>query len=198
MPYTQTMTINNLNHRRILLKWMPWAFSTVLLCGLVYAAVQQDLRQSANDPQIQIAEDGAARLRVTSAGTPIVPVGDVDIATSLSPYIIYFDDSGKPVSGNGVLDAKLPTLPAGVFAYTRTAREDRFTWQPRSGIRQAVVLVRIDGTHPGFVMSGRSLREVELRERALSNEIGIALLVILLGTLTAQAWIEILLSSSSS
>ena len=33
-----------------------------LACGICYVAVQQTLRQSANDPQIQMAEDAAAAL----------------------------------------------------------------------------------------------------------------------------------------
>jgi hypothetical protein len=43
----------------ILRHWLPLAALTTALCGLVYLAVQQALRQAANDPQIQMAEDAA-------------------------------------------------------------------------------------------------------------------------------------------
>jgi hypothetical protein len=39
--------------RRALAFYVPVAVLATLCCGLVYALVQQDPRQSANDPQIQ-------------------------------------------------------------------------------------------------------------------------------------------------
>lgn len=61
--------------------------------GLIYTAVQQDLRQSANDPQIQMAEDTATKLAAGQQVQNVVPAEKVDIATSLAPYIIVFDAS---------------------------------------------------------------------------------------------------------
>jgi hypothetical protein len=48
--------------RRALAFYVPVAVLATLCCGLVYALVQQDLRQSANDPQIQMAQDAARAL----------------------------------------------------------------------------------------------------------------------------------------
>jgi hypothetical protein len=48
--------------------WFVLAVVTTVLSGLIYLAVQQSYRQSANDPQIQMAEDGAAALE---NGSPI-------------------------------------------------------------------------------------------------------------------------------
>ena len=47
--------------------WLPFAIIIVIFSGLVYAIVQQNYRQSANDPQIQIAEDLATAI---SQGQP--------------------------------------------------------------------------------------------------------------------------------
>ncbi len=44
----------------ILKAWLPIAVVTIGLCGLAYLTVQQSLRQGANDPQIQMADDTAA------------------------------------------------------------------------------------------------------------------------------------------
>ena len=44
----------------VTLKWLPMALVVTALCGVVYAAVFRNIRQSANDPQIQMAEDAAA------------------------------------------------------------------------------------------------------------------------------------------
>ena len=41
--------------RNILRHWFPLAVVATAFCGLVYVAVQQELRQNANDPQIQMA-----------------------------------------------------------------------------------------------------------------------------------------------
>jgi len=46
--------------RKVLKQWLPLAIVIKLLCGLVYVAVQQEVRLSANDPQIGMAEDLAA------------------------------------------------------------------------------------------------------------------------------------------
>ncbi len=149
---------------KIIRRFIPLAFLATALCGLVYLAVQQAERQGANDPQIQMAEDAAAQLATGTSTIGIIPATPVDINTSLAPYIVIYDASGNPIAGNGILDGTLPNLPAGVFNYAANAGEDRFTWQPRSDIRQAVVVVPAGDSSGGFVMAGRSLREVEIRE----------------------------------
>ena len=135
---------------------LPTAFAATMIAGIFYAAIQQVYRQSANDPQIQMAEDAIAP-----------PPGNIIyIDKSLAPYMVFYGEDGTPVSGDGVLDGSLPNLPSGVFNYTRVAGEDRFTWQPSPGVREAVVLVHLTND-AGFVMAGRSLREVEQRESQL-------------------------------
>jgi hypothetical protein len=149
------------------LLWIPFAVAITLLCGLVYAAVQQDLRIGANDPQIQIAEDAAQALAAGANPQNIVPQYQTDIATSLSPYIILFNDQGQAVLSSAILNGKAPAVPSGVFDYARQHGETRVTWQPQKGIRSAIVVRRIQnasGTNVGFVLVGRSLREVEIRE----------------------------------
>lgn len=130
----------------------------------MYAVVQQDERQSANDPQIQIAEDAAASLDSGGSFQSIILPTRIDIAKSLSVFTAAFDDSGKPLGSSGYLNDELPTLPPGVFDYMRSEGEDRFIWQPEKGVRDAVVVAKYSG---GFVMAGRSLREVEKRESGL-------------------------------
>jgi len=63
-----------------------------------------------------------------------------------------------------VLDGKEPVIPTGVFASTQNSGETRFTWQPRTGVRSAVVVDYYKGASSGFVLVGRSIREVENRE----------------------------------
>jgi len=162
----------------ILKQWLPIAATATVLCFLVYLAVQQALRESANDPQIQMAEDAAARF---GSGAALLqglfePTESIDIAKSLAPFIIIYDDDGKAVASTGGLHGQPPSPPPGVFDYVRQNGEERVTWQPEPGVRIASVVVRATGTRAGFVLAGRSLREVEKREARAMTRAGAALL----------------------
>jgi hypothetical protein len=57
------------------LRWLPLAVAITILAGLVYATVQQSLRQGANDPQIQLAEDTAAAWLLALLSTLVIMFG---------------------------------------------------------------------------------------------------------------------------
>ncbi len=142
---------------------LPLAIAITTLTGLIYLSAQQVYRMSANDPQIQMAEDAASALAAGQAAESLVPAGKVDIAQSLAPYLVIFDTGGKPIAASGLLHGQAPTLPAGVLDYTRQHGEDRISWQPEPGVRSAAVVVSAGGGQAGYVLAGRSLREVEKR-----------------------------------
>lgn len=148
----------------VLIAWLPLAVAITVLAGLAYVLVQQDLRLSANDPQIQMSEDAAILLMDGRPPQAVLPNGVADIGYSLAPYVIVYDDSGKPLASSGLLDDEIPELPSGVLDYTRQHGQDRLTWQPKYGVRSAIVVTRYNGANPGFVAAGRSLREIEKRE----------------------------------
>jgi hypothetical protein len=177
-----------------------WLIITVVLtslCGIVYVTAQQMTRWSANDPQIQIAQDLAAVLKDGGAPEAMLPDESIDIATSLSPYVVIFDDTGKAIAGTGVLHGDLPTMPAGVFENARRSGENRVTWQPEPGVRSATVVTHYSGDEPGFVMAGRSLREVESRINRLGQLIGLGWLFSAFATLAAIAVIELIFSTGA-
>ena len=157
------------------------------LSWLIYAVAQQNIRYSADDPQIQIAEDTAAKLTGGQQAQNIMPSEKVDIAKSLAPYIIVFDTTGKPVAASAQLDGQIPTIPPGVFDYVRQNGEDRITWQPQPGVRSAVVVTQFKGANSGFVLAGRSLREAEKREDDLMQIFLIGWIGMLLVTSVATA-----------
>lgn len=157
---------------KVLRVWIPIAIVTAALCLLVYATVQQNYRQGANDPQIQIAEDLADSLSLGKQIDSQMFTNKIDISKSLSPYVMVFNRDGKIVIGNAVLDGKTPELPKGVFGFAKTFGENRFTWQPKEEVRSAVVLKWFDGKNSGYVLAGRSLREVEIREKRLELMVG--------------------------
>ncbi|HEY3296048.1 MAG TPA: hypothetical protein VGL38_11485 [bacterium] len=151
------------------------------LCMLVYLETQQSLRFNANDPQIQMAEDAAAAM--ADGRLPALGSEQIEISQSLSPYTIVFDNNGHVVTSNAVLDGRTPSLPPGVFEWVKLHGEDRITWQPRAGVRSALVVTAGHGPNGGFVAAGRSMREVEQR-------------IAYAGQAAAAVWILLLIGST--
>jgi hypothetical protein len=166
--------------------WPVVAVAVTALCALIYLAVQTDLRIGANDPQIQLAEDAAAALAQGKPPSDLVPAATVDIASSLSPHLTVFDEQSHPLQSSARLGGSIPTPPAGVFAYARSHADNRFTWEPRPGVRIAAVVKYHGGPKPGFVLAGRSLREVERQEDQLTSVVALAW-VLTLGVTLATA-----------
>ncbi|HTX80478.1 MAG TPA: hypothetical protein VMC62_12455 [Longilinea sp.] len=174
-------------------QWLSLAALTIVMCSLVYLVGQQILRQSANDPQIQIAEDAAAELSNGADAQALLPSASTDVAHSLAPFLIIYDDSGKVVASSALLDGSTPQLPDGVLDNVRKNGEDRITWQPKAGVRIATVIVPVTGSTAGFVLAGRSLREVEIREDNIGKLTLLALAVILVGMFFVVAIVQSLL-----
>jgi hypothetical protein len=150
-------------------------FNALVLAGIatgialaLYAIPQHLLRSGLNDPQIQLAGDTAARLERGVAPIDAVPAGQqIDMARSLSPFVIVYDGQGHPLASQGLLNGTIPAPPPGVFENVRQLGEERLSWQPirgsARGVRIAAVIERVNGPHPGFVLAGRNMREVEAR-----------------------------------
>lgn len=174
------------NLRRILgasvLSWLPLAALTILMSGLVYAAVQQNYRSSANDPQIQMAQDARNALESGASAQSLVPASRVDIAQSLAPYLAIYDANGQEIAASATLHGQPLTAPAGVFASARTMPMDKITWMPEPGVRSAIVVMHYSG---GYVLAGRSLTEVEERETNLELIVAVACVVTLAVTFGA-------------
>ena len=145
---------------RIARIWIPLAFVATVLCGFTYAGIQQVYRNSADDPQIQMAEDAAAAIAAGATPANVAGTGTVDADTSLAPFLVVYSAARKPVGGTGVLGGVPPTPPQGVFDAATATGRNRFTWQPPSGVRIATVVVPVEGGR-GWVLAGRSLREAE-------------------------------------
>jgi hypothetical protein len=196
-----------MKYRNALIAWMPLAVAVTGLCLLVYTTLHQNYRQSLNDPQIQLAEDAANGLsrgggienilwRETPLQVSTSSRSFIDIATSLSPWVAYYAPNGTPLESTGLLHGSLPAIPDGALTDAENGKgkdspilgESRITWQPETGIRQAIVIVRVPDQSRGigFVVAGRNMREVESREGRLSLMVGLAWLSILITTLILQ------------
>lgn len=172
--------------------WLPLALAITVLSGMVYVAVQQNYRMSANDPQVQLAEDFAVGI-ANNQKLPL-PENRIDIAKSLSLFAIILDENGKTMYSSAFLDGKAVLPPSGVLTYAQVHGEDRVTWQPKAGVREAIVVVPAHNNttkKAGYVIIGRSLREVESRIDKLTKITAIGWLAALALTLGLQqilAW----------
>jgi hypothetical protein len=151
--------------RRAALAFLPLAVLATGLAGTIYLVAQQGLRSGADSPQLQLAEDAAARLDAGAAPAGVTGPATVDVSQSLAPFIVVFDQVGTPLAASGQLDGARPKPPQGVLDAATDGLPNRVTWQPRAGVRIATVTVRWSG---GTVLAGRSLRETErLEDQAL-------------------------------
>ena len=166
--------------RRSIAFFLPAAVVATLGCGLVYAVVQGGLRSGANDPQIQLAGDAARALDAGVSPATVAGSDSIDIANSLAPFVAIDDANGQTLASGATLEGQPPAPPPGVLVSAHSSGLDLVTWQPREGVRIALVAVPwTDGT----VLAGRSLRLVEQREDDL-------LMV------TALGWLAMLLASA--
>ena len=184
---------------RVFLAWLPLAVAITGICLLIYATVQQNYRESLNDPQIQMAQDGAARLASGGVPADLVQRGvtPVDAASSLAPWIAVYDASGTPLESSAVLDGKPPMPPQGIFELAKAQGNNlpHNTWQPESGVRIALVVVPVTSGHSAgyFVAAGRNMSEVENREGQLSTFVGLAWLVLLVATFATKLFARVIL-----
>lgn len=176
--------------RRAVALFLPVAVLAILACGLIYVEVQQELRSGANDPQVQLAEDAAARLDAgATPGSVVDRSATVDPSTSLASFVIVFDANGSVLAADATLNGGVPAPPQGMLDAARSDSPSAVTWQPYSGVRIAAVTVAWKG---GFVLAGRSLSRVEQRESNAELIAGSALLCILAALALASfaaAWL---------
>lgn len=158
--------------------WLPFAVTVTILCGVVYVTVQYSLRSAANDPQIQMSKDFADAIQ---SDQTINMGAQVDMGKSLAPYIILFDNNGKITTSSASFNNKLPKIPGGLLATARKRGELRFTWQLEPEVRQAAVMEYVN--RKGYILVGRSLKEVEIREIQVIDMVFIAWLIGLGSTL---------------
>ncbi len=181
-------------NQRVFVSWLPVAIATTLILGAVYGVVQQNYRQNANDPQIQLAEDAATYL---SEGLPPIQLASgaprFDITKSLATFVMVFDSKGTLIVSSGMVGSSSPSIPAGVLNSTKSLGENRITWQIPSGDRFAAVVKQwsYGSTTSGYVLVARSLKEIEEREFNLEVLIGIAWIVTMAATLVAE-WLKFL------
>lgn len=140
-----------------ILPWIVGALVLTLTFGAIYVVAQQVERMGAND----------AGQRLASQIDPTASASrgeQVDLATSLAPFYVVFDESGKPLSGTGYLDGALAEPPQGVIDIAVSSGSNSVTWQPRPRLRFATVELHVGNR---VVMGAQSLAPSESRTETL-------------------------------
>jgi len=143
-------------------RWLPLGLTIFVLCFFSFVAAQQNLRQGANDPQIELSQNVADS--IMSGNKPSLPVSKVDISKSLSLYVIIYNEKKQVVYSTPQINGLDVRPPEGVLDSAKTKGSNRVTWQPAPKVRQAIVVQYFNkGKIVGYVVVGRSLKEVESR-----------------------------------
>lgn len=157
--FCYTRAMNNL-----LKSWLPLALTITVMSGLIYVSVQQSLRLSANDPQIQLAEDFA--FSISNNQQLSIPPTKIEITRSLATFVIVTDAEGKSIFSSVLVNGRPALPPQGVLDYSKTHEGNQITWQPQPGARAAIVVRNAFNPitkKSGYIIVGRSLHEVEKR-----------------------------------
>ncbi len=167
----------------IFLHWLPLAAACIGICGLIYVAVQQNYRQSLNDPQIQLTQDMANGLLAGKQASEVVPQDYLfDLHKSLATFMGVYDANGTPIQTTAFINSAPPKPPFGVFQHAKQSGENRVTWQLDPSTRIALVVRYVPGNPDYYVLAGRNMREVESRIDNLTAMLGLGLLIILVAT----------------
>ncbi len=145
-------------------------FLVTIFSGSVYLTGQQIIRQNADDPQVQIANNVVASLKAGADPSQLSPT-QLDIKSSPDPFVVIYDKNGKGIASSGQLDKKIPVPPKGAFDKAAKYGENRFSWTPAKNVRHAAVIVPYD---KGFVLAAKSLRETQKRTLAIARTTAIA------------------------
>lgn len=174
-----------------LASWPPLSVAIVFIYCFMYYVMQQYIRLSANELPARYANDIAEKLKTGMPPSQAInDMAQVDMEKSLSPFVIILDNSGKCLCGTAILHGACPTPPHGALTYAKQHGDNRITWQPEQGLRNAAIIMPCDimlqdHTEHGYVLAGRSMRETEQRLHFLLMQIFAGIIVTLIATFAA-------------
>lgn len=157
--------------------------ATILLIA-IYALTLISTRLAANDQPIAQAQAVKNQLENGEQPSDAIPAVKTDLRKDYSVFVTVTDSSEHVLATSATLDSQPSLPPAGTFAYTKDHGSDRFTWQPKDGVRLATYILRY-GTAPndGFIITGQSLKQADDRIRIYT-------------WLTFAAWLAVIAWSS--
>jgi hypothetical protein len=146
---------------------------------MVYGVAQQMLRMSANYIPLQLATDVVNKLERGFSPNSIVLPAKIEISSSLYPFVMILDQNKKVLITSATLSGNVPEIPKGTFDWVATHGQDKVTWQPYSGIREALVIDKYtNGPMTGYVVAGENLKLTEDTTDLIGRDILIGWFVI--------------------
>jgi hypothetical protein len=110
--------------KEVLKSFIPLFITVTCLSLLVFICCQQIYRLSANDPQIQMAED--AKIYLSGGGSySFTDQNKTEMSQSLAPFLMLYDKDKKLISYSAVLHGNPPVLPVGVLDNAKKKGETR-------------------------------------------------------------------------
>jgi hypothetical protein len=144
--------------------WLAIVGVATLVLGASYTMVQQSTRLSADDLPLTTAQVAKQELQSGSDTKDIVPTLKTNLRTDTSVFMIITDSSQHVLASSALLEGQTPLPPQGVFSFTNSHGNDRFTWQPTSGVRLATRVTKYgQSPNDGFIITGQSLKPFEDR-----------------------------------
>ncbi len=149
--------------------------AAVIISGIfftIYGVGQQILRQTANDPQIMIAQEVAAKL--DGGATPSTALGSTVHAINFSslPFTGIYQN-GTLVATGGLYYGKKLSIPAGVYEHMGDVPYHAITWQAEPDLRLASISVH---SKRYSIVTARSLKDTE-------DRIGMVAVMVIIGWL---------------
>ncbi len=180
--------------RTALVAWLPVAVVATVLAATSYVTTQQLTRSSVDDAPRAMAQRAADTLSRGGKPAGVTPGPPADLATDLGPFLMVFGPAGAVRASTARLDGAMPVVPPGVLAQARQHGIDRITWQPRPGVREAVIAMPWhSATTAGVVVAGASLAPAEARVSQLALLVFAGWLVAMVGSLAmacaGTAWL---------
>jgi hypothetical protein len=150
--------------------WIAGVLMITLAAGVVWLSYGLSLRNGGDRQPWQLAARAATQLTSGSRpGRVLPPV--INMASNPAPFVIVYDPQYRVLASSGRLNGHTPALPAGVLAWAAAHGQDRITWQPQPGLREAAIIEPHGGPHPGFVLAAQSLRGISGQQRSLTRNI---------------------------
>ena len=150
-----------------------------LISIMVYGTAQQMLRMSANYVPLQLATDAVNKLNSGFSPRALPLPASIEISKSLYPFVIILDQNKKVIVTSATLDGEVPAIPSGTFDYVAKSGQDKVTWQPYPGVREALVIDKYkNGSLSGYVVAGGTLKLTEDTIDKLGRDILIGWFVI--------------------
>jgi hypothetical protein len=139
-----------------------------LAAAVTYLVAQHVGRRAADDiPRALVSQVVGNLSRPAAAADLAVPGPANALSSQSTPFVIVYDPAHAVVRSSIRLD-ETPGVPGGVLDEAAMRGETRVTWQPRAGVREAVVAQPWVGpTGSGVVVAGLGLGPTEDRAGAV-------------------------------